>query len=173
MTIDKKIPDLIRDVPNFPKEGIIFKDITPLLADGAAFKAVIEEFAALCKGKGITKVVAIEARGFIFGAPLACALGVGFVPVRKKGKLPFETISADYALEYGAASVEMHKDALAAGDKVIIIDDLLATGGTMAAAIKLSRQLGAQVELAAFLLELKFLNGREKVDAPVTAFIEI
>lgn len=171
MITDKNILSLIRDIHDFPKKGIIFKDITPLLANPEAFKTVIKAFSSLCVDKNITKVVAIEARGFIFGTALAYDLGVGLVPVRKKGKLPGKKISAGFALEYGTDEVEIHADALCAEDKVIIVDDLLATGGTMQAAIELVERLGAQVVQAAFLCELKFLNGRAKIKAPLDVLI--
>ncbi|MDR0952967.1 MAG: adenine phosphoribosyltransferase [Elusimicrobiota bacterium] len=170
--MDKAILDKIRDIPNFPKEGILFRDITPLLADGAAFAAVINEFKAQCEGKGITKVVAIEARGFMFGSALAFALGVGFVPVRKKGKLPYKTISADFALEYGTDTLQMHEDALSAADNVVVIDDLLATGGTAQAAGEMVGRLGAKISLYAFLCELTALNGKEKLNAPYVSLIK-
>ena len=163
----------LRDVPDFPKPGIIFKDITPLLADGSLFKQVIDSFAEECSGKGITKVVGIESRGFIFGSALAYAMGIGFVPARKKGKLPYETISASFALEYGTDIIEMHKDALTSSDKVVIVDDLLATGGTANAAIDLVNQLGAQTVLCVFVCELGFLNGGAKLKRPYKALLSL
>ena len=132
----------IRDVPDFPKPGILFKDITPVLADAALFKMLVECFVEATRGRGIEKVVGIDARGFIFGAAVAYALGVGFVPVRKKGKLPYRCASVAYQLEYGEATVEMHVDAVCGGERVVLIDDLLATGGTAAAAIHLIRKMG-------------------------------
>lgn len=172
MITDKAILNQIRDIPDFPKKGILFRDITPLLCDGDSFKAVINEFASLAKGKHITKVVGIESRGFIFGSALAYALGIGFVPIRKKGKLPYKTISASFALEYGTDTVEIHEDALTDKDNVFLIDDLLATGGTIKAAIELVRKLGAKIECCAFLCELTALNGRAEIDVPVEVLIK-
>lgn len=163
----------LRDVKDFPKPGIIFKDITPLLADGALFKQVIESFAEECSGKGITKVVGIESRGFIFGSALAYALGVGFVPARKKGKLPYKTISASFALEYGTDIIEMHEDALTSADKVVIVDDLLATGGTANAAIELVNRLGAEVVFCAFVCELGFLKGGERIKSSYKSLLHL
>jgi len=153
----------IRDVPDFPKPGILFKDITPILADGALFKLSIDAFVESARPLGIEKVVGIDARGFLFGAAVAYELGVGFVPVRKKGKLPFTCQSAAYTLEYGEAVVEMHIDALRPGERVVLIDDLLATGGTAAAAVKLIGKMGAELVLAQFLIELEFLDGRKNL----------
>jgi len=159
-----KIKDLIRDVPNFPIEGIIFKDITTLLKDKSGFSATLDELYNLSKNKGITKVIGIESRGFIFGGALAEKLGVGFVPIRKPGKLPAETMSETYELEYGTDTIEIHKDALEHGDKVLLHDDLLATGGTMEAACKLVENLGAEIVQISFLIELNFLKGKEKLN---------
>jgi adenine phosphoribosyltransferase len=153
----------IRDVPDFPKPGIIFKDITPVLADPKLFQIAVDGFVAATKAIGAEKVVGIDARGFLFGAAVAYRLGLGFIPVRKKGKLPWQTQSAAYTLEYGEAVVEMHIDALRPGEKVVLIDDLLATGGTAAAAIKLVEKMGAQLLEAQFLIELDFLNGRKNL----------
>jgi adenine phosphoribosyltransferase len=151
----------IRDVPDYPQPGIVFKDITPLLADGPAFAAVI---AALAAGnEGVTKVVGIEARGFILAAPVAAALGVGFVPVRKLGKLPAQTLALSYDLEYGSATLEVHTDAFVPGDRVLIVDDVLATGGTAAATAHLVRTTGTELAGIAVLLELSFLAGRAKL----------
>ena len=162
----------VRDVPNFPKEGIVFKDITPVLADGRLFQAVIDRFAAELAGKGVSKIVGIDARGFIFAGAVAYRLGIGFVPIRKKGKLPWATKSAAYQLEYGESVVEMHVDAVSAGEKVALIDDVLATGGTAAAAIRLLEQGGAKLVCAQFLMELAFLNGREKLaGTPVASLL--
>lgn len=169
--IKEEIVSLIRNVPDFPKKGILFKDITPLLANPQAFKAIIDEFATICKNRGITKVVALESRGFIFGAPLAYALGVGFVPIRKRGKLPYKKLSIEFDLEYGKDIIEIHQDALDKNDKVLLVDDLLATGGTMSAAIKLIEQLGAKIEMCAFMCELAALKGKEKLSAPSTSLI--
>lgn len=156
------LKNVIRDVPDFPIEGIIFKDITPLLNDERAFKQTLEDLYDLCSRKGITKVIGIESRGFIFGGALANKMGVGFVPIRKPGKLPYKTVKQTYKLEYGTDSVEIHEDALNNGDKVLLHDDLLATGGTMEAAIKLVEQLGAEVSQISFLIELSFLKGRDR-----------
>jgi adenine phosphoribosyltransferase len=163
----------IRDVPDFPKPGIIFKDITPILADAGLFKLAIDTFADAARPLGATKVVGIDARGFLFGAAVAYQLGIGFVPVRKKGKLPYRCETAAYALEYGEAIAEMHVDALHPGERVVLIDDLLATGGTAAASIRLIEKIGARVAAALFLIELSFLKGRANLGSvPVTAFID-
>ena len=153
----------IRDIPDFPKPGILFKDITPVLHDPKLFRAAVRLFADRLKGKRITQLVAVESRGFLFGAALAHKLGVGLVPVRKKGKLPYRTIEQSYQLEYGSATLERHADALTKKDRVVIIDDLLATGGTAAAAAQLAEQLGAKVIELDFLIELAFLKGRSKL----------
>lgn len=153
----------VRDVPDFPKPGILFKDITPILADGALFKLSIEAFLERTRPLNIDKIVGIDARGFLFGAAVAYELGVGFAPVRKKGKLPYQCQSAAYQLEYGEAVAEMHIDALRPGERVVLIDDLLATGGTAAAAVKLIHQMGADLIHAQFLIELAFLDGRKKL----------
>jgi adenine phosphoribosyltransferase len=158
----ERIKAIIRDVPDFPKKGVIFKDITPLLADNAAFTEAIRSMSAKYKGRGITKVLGIEARGFLLAAPIALELGAGLVPVRKKGKLPYKTISATYALEYGEDTLQMHEDAVRKGEKVLIVDDVLATGGTAKAVCSLVDKLGGKVEAIAMLIELEFLNGREK-----------
>ena len=155
---------LIRDVPDFPEPGVMFKDITPLLADAAAFSAALDELAAPFMGEGISSVVGIEARGFIFGAPLASRLDAGFVPVRKPGKLPWRTTTQEYSLEYGSDALEAHEDALDPGDKVLIVDDVLATGGTARATVNLVRGLGAGVAGLAVFIELGFLGGRSKLD---------
>jgi adenine phosphoribosyltransferase len=157
------LKSLIRAVPDFPLEGIIFRDVTPLLGDAAALREVTDHFAARYAGERIDVVAGIESRGFIFGAPLAIALGVGFVPIRKVGKLPAEKIYREYALEYGTATLEMHVDAVSAGQRVLLIDDLLATGGTAAASVQLLQALGAEVASAAFLIELGFLDGRSRL----------
>lgn len=153
----------IRDVVDFPKPGIIFKDITPILSDPVLFRDSITLLCDTAEGRKIDKVVGIDARGFIFAAAVADRLGAGFVPVRKKGKLPWETRQMSYSLEYGESVVEIHRDAVAPGETVLLIDDLLATGGTAAAALALLDQLGANVVGVAFLVELGFLNGREKL----------
>ncbi|MEL7667280.1 MAG: adenine phosphoribosyltransferase [Actinomycetota bacterium] len=160
------LEDYIRDIKDFPKEGIVFKDITPLLASPEGFKAAIDTIASEYVDAGITKVMGAEARGFIFGGALAYNLGAGFVPARKPGKLPWTTTSHSYALEYGTDSLEVHTDALVPGDVVLIVDDVLATGGTAAAKAALVEKMGAQVAGFAFLLELDFLGGREKLGEP-------
>ena len=159
-----KLRAAIRDVPHFPKEGIIFKDITPVLGDPELLQLSIDQMAATADGLEIDKVVGIDARGFIFAPPIALKYKAGFVPVRKKGKLPWNTKSICYALEYGENEIEIHEDAVKPGDKVLLIDDLLATGGTASAAVKLLKQLGAEVVCVTFLIELDFLNGREAID---------
>ncbi|MEU1377659.1 adenine phosphoribosyltransferase [Streptomyces triculaminicus] len=168
----------IIDVPDYPKPGVTFKDITPLLADATAFAALTDAFAGLCREYGATKVVGLEARGFILAAPVAVRAGVGFVPVRKAGKLPGATLGQAYALEYGTAEVELHADALVPGDRVLVIDDVLATGGTAEASLKLIRRTGAEVAGVAVLMELGFLPGRERLagelaGAPLEALITV
>ena len=153
----------IRDIPDFPKPGILFKDITTMLKDGDSFKSAIDGLLAKIGRKPIDVVVGMESRGFIFGAPIAYALGVGFVPVRKLGKLPADVVSVEYDLEYGSATLEMHKDALKPGAKVLIVDDLLATGGTVAGTIELVKQLQGEIVALAFLIELKALHGRDRL----------
>jgi adenine phosphoribosyltransferase len=153
----------IRSIANFPKPGIMFRDITTLLARPEAFRAVTQHLADHFRGRGVTAVIAAEARGFIFAAPLALELNAAFIPVRKPGKLPFETHSFHYELEYGQDSLEMHADALTAGDRVLMVDDLLATGGTMEACLRITERLGATVVGAAFVIELTFLNGRKRL----------
>ncbi|HTV23525.1 MAG TPA: adenine phosphoribosyltransferase [Polyangiaceae bacterium] len=166
------VRERIRAVPDFPKPGILFRDITPLLGDPRAFHMVIDALVEQFIGHEIDAVVAIDSRGFIFGAPLASRLNTSFVPARKPGKLPAETVSVAYALEYGQASLEMHKDALSSGDKVIVIDDLLATGGTAAAAGELVISQGAEVLAYAFVIELDALAGRAKLEpAPVVSLL--
>ena len=167
-----EIERAIRNVPDFPKPGIQFKDITPVLADARLFAGSIELLTANFKPGTVDAVVGIDARGFIFAAAAATRLHAGFVPVRKKGKLPYKTIEQDYALEYGHATVAMHTDALKPGARVLLIDDLLATGGTSAAAVGLMQKLGAQILEITFLIELKFLNGREKLKGlPVRSIV--
>ena len=153
----------IRDVIDFPKPGIIFKDITPILADGRLFRQTIDLICETAEGRKIDKVVGIDARGFIFGAAVADRLGAGFVPVRKKGKLPWKTHQAAYSLEYGENVIELHEDAISAGETVLLVDDLLATGGTAAAAVGLLEKLGADIVAVTFVIELAFLNGRGKL----------
>lgn len=163
MATVEAIKAAIRDVPDFPKKGIIFKDIAPVLADPDLFKSSIDIFVKRHKGKGITKVAGIDARGFIFGGAVAVALGAGFIPIRKKGKLPWKTYEASYDLEYGSATIAVHQDAFRKGEKVIIVDDLLATGGTAAAAASLIESAGGNVVEIDFVIELAFLKGREKL----------
>jgi adenine phosphoribosyltransferase len=165
----ERIRARIRDIPDFPKPGILFRDITPLLADGPTFTEVTQAFLSRYRGAGLTKVVSMESRGFIFGAPLANALSCGFVPIRKPGKLPHQRRSITYALEYGTDTLEIHVDGVGKGDRVVILDDVLATGGTAVAARDLVQQSGAEVLECAFLIELSFLPGREKL-RPTEAF---
>ncbi len=153
----------IRDVPDFPKPGILFKDITPLLGHPPAFRAVIDGLAKAFQNRGVDAVAAAEARGFIFGAPLALALGAGFVPIRKPGKLPYQTVSLEYQLEYGTDRLEMHNDAIKPGSRILLLDDVLATGGTMKACVELVSSAGAEVVACAFVVELAFLEGRSKL----------
>ena len=153
----------IRDIPDFPKKGIIFKDITPLLGNAKGFKAAINNMAKKYKGKQINKIVAMESRGFIFGPALALKLGCGFVPIRKKGKLPYKTIKEEYQLEYGTDILEIHEDAVKPGENILIVDDVLATGGTAKAVCSLITKLDAKVVGLCFLIELSFLNPYEKL----------
>lgn len=163
----------VRDVPDFPKAGIIFKDITPILSSAALFRASIDAFLQQCEGKAIDKIVGIDARGFLFGSAVAYALGVGFVPLRKKGRLPYKTESAKYSLEYGEAEMELHIDAIAPGEKIVLIDDLLATGGTSASAATLIAKVGGTLVEAQFFIELEFLHGRKKLEpTPVVSFLK-
>ncbi len=154
----------IRDVPDFPKPGILFKDITPLLGDAKAFLSTVDRLAEHFEGRGIDAVAAAEARGFLFGTPLALRLGVGFIPIRKPGKLPYKKIGVEYALEYGTDRLEVHGDALAPGRRILLLDDVLATGGTMLACRDLVKQSGAEVVAFAFVIELTFLNGRARLE---------
>jgi adenine phosphoribosyltransferase len=164
----------IRDVPDFPKAGIVFKDITPLCADPAAFRHFLDLLEAHARACRPDRIVAVDARGFVFGGALADRLGLGVVLVRKKGKLPAETLSADYELEYGTATVEMHRGSLQSGERVLLVDDLLATGGTVAAAVSLCQQQGAVVVSCAFLVELAFLDGRARLGGlPVFAPVRV
>jgi adenine phosphoribosyltransferase len=163
----------IRDVPDFPKAGIIFKDITTILKEGPLFRASVDLFLEECRGKKLDKVVGIDARGFLFGSAVAYELGIGFVPLRKKGRLPYKTESAAYTLEYGEAEMELHIDAIEKGEKVVLIDDLLATGGTSASAVTLIKKIGGDLVAAIFLIELEFLNGRKKLaPTPVISFLK-
>jgi adenine phosphoribosyltransferase len=157
------IKSRILDVPDFPKKGIVFKDITPLLADATAFAQTIDRLAEPFVGKGVQIVAGIESRGFLLATPIAYRLGAGVVPIRKKGKLPRAVKSASYALEYGTDSIEAHADSFRKGTKVLIVDDVLATGGTAEAAVRLVEEIGGEIVGTAFLIELKFLNGREKL----------
>ena len=157
------IESLIRDVPDFPKPGVVFKDITPLIGDGAALAQVGRAMADPYREAGITAVVGLEARGFIFGTAVALELGVGFVPIRKAGKLPAGTIALDYALEYGSARIEIHEDAVGPGQRVLVIDDVLATGGTAAAAADLLEQVGAEVAAVEVVVEISVLDGRSRL----------
>ncbi|MFJ2741026.1 adenine phosphoribosyltransferase [Streptomyces sp. NPDC087440] len=168
----------IRDVQDYPKPGVVFKDITPLLADPEAFTALTDALAELCVKHGATKIVGLEARGFILAAPVAIRAGLGFIPVRKAGKLPGATLSQAYELEYGTAEIEVHAEDLNAGDRVLVIDDVLATGGTAGAALELIRRAGAEVAGVAVLMELGFLGGRAKLEpalqgAPLDTLIAI
>ncbi len=158
-----RLKSKIRDVPDFPKPGIVFKDITPLLSDVHSFQATIDALARRYADKGIDRVVAVESRGFIFGAALSYRIDAGFVPVRKKGKLPYKTESIEYALEYGTDKIEIHQDAIHAGSRILLIDDVLATGGTAKASCDLIQKMGGTLVECAFVIELGFLNGREKL----------
>lgn len=161
--IESKIKLAVRDVNDFPKRGIVFKDITPILKDPALCREIIMALAEQLKGIDVDVVAGIESRGFLFGPSLAQLLGVPFVPIRKLGKLPYKTVQQSYELEYGSATIEIHEDALIAGQKVLIHDDLLATGGTVVAASKLVKQLGAEIAGYSFIIALDFLNGRERI----------
>ena len=169
----EKLRAAVRDVPDFPKKGIVFKDITPVLNDPILFRESIDLFLERCRGKNLDKVVGIDARGFLFGSAVAYELGLGFVPIRKRGKLPYRTDTAKYSLEYGEAEVEMHTDAVREGERIVLVDDLLATGGTSAAAAVLIRNAGADLLEAQFLIELAFLEGRKRLEpTPVTSFLK-
>jgi adenine phosphoribosyltransferase len=166
------IREALRDIPDFPKPGILFKDITPILQDAELFRGAVTLLETICRESGAEKVAAIDARGFLFGGAICDRLNIGFVPVRKQGKLPYKTFEETYDLEYGSATLAIHQDAFAPGEKVAIIDDLLATGGTAAATTKLVEQAGGEVVAIGFLVELAFLNGRDQlqgynVSAPV------
>ncbi|MQA82899.1 MAG: adenine phosphoribosyltransferase [Streptosporangiales bacterium] len=163
MNVAEVVAAYVRDVPDYPKPGVLFKDITPLLADHTAFSTVVDALVERHGGGPVDKVVGIEARGFILAAPVAYRCGAGFVPVRKEGKLPGETLTESYDLEYGSATIEIHRDAIAPGERVLVIDDVLATGGTACATVELVRRLGGELAGLAFLLELSFLGGRERV----------
>ncbi len=169
----ERLRNAIRDVPDFPKPGIVFKDITPVLGHGTLFREAIDLFLERCRTQEIDKIVCIDARGFLFGSAVAYALGVGLIPIRKKGKLPYKTQRAAYALEYGEAEIEMHVDCLEPGERIVLIDDLLATGGTSASAITLINAIGGVLVEAQFLIELEFLHGREKLEpTPVISFLK-
>ncbi len=158
-----EIKELIRDVPDFPMPGIVFKDITPVFKDPAVMKIMTKEFARIYADKGIDAIAGIESRGFIIGTPLAMEMNVPFIPIRKEGKLPCATVTGSYKLEYGQATIEMHKDAISPGQRVLIIDDLLATGGTAAATIDLIERVGGEIVSCGFVVELSFLKGRDKL----------
>jgi adenine phosphoribosyltransferase len=171
--IVEKLRAAVRDVSDFPKKGIVFRDITPILNDPVLFRASIDLFLERCRGRNIDKIVGIDARGFLFGSAVAYELGLGFVPIRKRGKLPYQTNTAKYSLEYGKAEMEMHIDAMTAGERVVLVDDLLATGGTSAAAAVLIRKAGGDLLEAQFLIELEFFNGRKQLEpTPVTSFLK-
>jgi len=159
----KKIEEYVRSIPDFPEKGIIFRDVTSVLQDPEGLKLAIDSMIKLLDGKEFDVIAGTESRGFIFGVPIAYALGKAFVPIRKKGKLPCETVSAKYDLEYGSAEIEMHKDSIKPGQKIVVVDDLIATGGTIEAAVQLIEQLGGEVVKIIFLMELAGLNGREKL----------
>ena len=169
----QRLDDAIRDVPDFPKPGILFKDITPVLGDPALLQLAIDAIVDTAGGRKVDHVVGIDARGFLFGTPAALTLDAGFVPIRKHGKLPYKTIGRSYSLEYGEAEVEMHVDAVRPGDQVLLVDDLLATGGTAAAAAELVREAGGEIVGITFLIELKDLGGRAALGdaAPVHAVL--
>jgi adenine phosphoribosyltransferase len=170
----EQLKSAIRDIPDFPKPGIVFKDITPILGDGQLFRRVIDHLGEEATKANPSKVVGIDARGFLFGAAVAYKLGLGCIPIRKKGKLPYRTIGSSYQLEYGDAEVEMHIDAINPGERVVLIDDLLATGGTSGAAVNLVQQVGGVVGSALFVIELEFLNGRKKLppDVPIHSMVK-
>ena len=168
----ERLKGAVRSVPDFPKKGILFRDISPLLQDAVLFRSSIDLLARACEGIDASKIAGLDARGFIFGAALAYRLGVGFVPIRKKGKLPSRTIAHAYDLEYGSAELEIHADSIARGEKVLLVDDLLATGGTARAAVTLLAELGADLQAALFLIELEGLDGRESLgNLPVLSLI--
>ena len=174
MSIVDDLKKTIRDIPDFPKKGIIFKDITPLLKDGRRFRKAVDAIADRYKDKKVDLVASVEARGFVFGSALAYKLGVGLIPIRKKGKLPYKTKSVTYDLEYGTDTLEMHEDAVSRGQRILIVDDLLATGGTAAAVARLIKDCGGVVTEIAFLIELEFLKGREKLKGyPVFSLLKL
>ncbi len=169
----ERLRSAIRDVADFPKAGIVFKDITPVLQDGALFRSAIDLFLDRCDGLELDKIVCIDARGFLFGSAVAYELGIGLVPIRKRGKLPYKTERAAYTLEYGEAEMEMHIDSIEPGERIVLIDDLLATGGTSASAVTLVQKVGGVLVEAQFLIELEFLHGREKLEpaTPTVSFL--
>lgn len=164
MNIKEKVAKSIRDIKDFPIEGVVFKDITPILQDISLFNEIIDFLSDKFKDYHIDKIAGIESRGFLFALPLAVKMNVPFIPIRKKGKLPAETVEASYQLEYGSATIEMHKDAVVEGENVLIIDDLLATGGTINAAVELVKKLKGNIPACAFIVELSFLEGRNAID---------
>lgn len=167
-----ELANLIRDIPDFPEPGVVFKDITPVLADGTALNALITGLCQPYEGMGVTKVAGIEARGFTLATPVADRLHAGFIPLRKSGKLPYETVREEYSLEYGLDSLEMHTDAVVEGEKVLLVDDVIATGGTAAAAVRLLKGLGAEVVGFTVFIELVFLGGASKIDGvPLHALV--
>ncbi len=175
MTVTRDLRAAIRTIPDHPKPGILFRDITTLLGDPEAFREAVDALVEPWSGAGISKVVGIEARGFILGGAMAYQLGAGFVPIRKKGKLPHTTVSVAYTLEYGTDEMEIHADALVAGEKVLLVDDLIATGGTAEGAVKLLKQLGADVVAACFVIDLPDLGGAKKIEklgVPVRALLD-
>jgi len=178
VTVRETLARLVIDVPDYPQPGVVFKDITPVLADHAAFTEVVEALAAPGRDRSgatvVDYVIGMEARGFILAAPVALALGAGFVPVRKAGKLPRETYAESYSLEYGQATLEMHRDALEPGDRVLLVDDVLATGGTVAATVRLVEKAGAVAVGASVLMDLSFLPGRQAIgDLPLTSLLTV
>lgn len=167
-----QLQDLVRDIPDFPEKGVVFKDITPVLGDPEAFRSLIDAMSDPFEGQGITKVAGIEARGFTLATPVADRIGAGFIPLRKPGKLPYETAKEEYELEYGVDALEVHTDAATEGEKVLLVDDVIATGGTAKAAIQLLRQVGADVVGFVVFIELVFLGGASKVDnVPLHALV--
>ena len=171
--ISNNIKQSLREIPDFPKPGINFFDITTVLQNGGLFSEIIEVLAARYRDKKVDSIIGLESRGFIFAAPLAAKLGVGFIPVRKPGKLPYKIESVDFDTEYSTDTLQIHQDAISAGDRVVIVDDLLATGGTASAAIELVSRLGGEVEECAFIIELMFLSGRAKLgDAPIYSMLQ-
>lgn len=167
----ERIQKLVRDIPDFPQPGILFKDITPVLRDPVAFRHTIDALVKAESESPFDLILGIESRGFIFAAAMAQQLGIGFIPVRKPGKLPYETVKESYSLEYGSNTLEIHTDAIQPGQRILVVDDVLATGGTAAAAGRLVRRLGGEVSAYSFVIELGFLSGRERLDAPVHSLL--